>query len=43
MVKEGFLLQDYKDMLLLEEDPAALLENLATYELPLVDKWGNPN
>jgi len=43
MVKEGFLLQEYKDVLRIEEDPAALLESLAAYELPLVDKWGNPN
>ncbi|CAB1083347.1 Lysine decarboxylase family [Olavius algarvensis Delta 1 endosymbiont] len=43
MVKEGFLLQEYKDMLRIEENPAALLESLAAYELPLVDKWGNPN
>jgi len=43
MVKEGFLLQEYKDMLLIEEDPAALLESLTTFELPNVDKWGNLN
>ena len=43
MVQEGFLLPEYKEMLLVEEDPAALLKSLTTYELPLVDKWGNPN
>ena len=41
MVSEGFLLREYKDMLLLEKEPAALLESLSTYKFPEVDKWGN--
>jgi uncharacterized protein (TIGR00730 family) len=43
MVDEGFLRQEYKDMLLIERDPAALLNRLMTFELPLVDKWGTLN
>ena len=40
MVAEGFLMREYKDMLLINEDPAAMLESLTTFELPAVDKWG---
>jgi uncharacterized protein (TIGR00730 family) len=43
MVAEGFLMREYKDMLLIQEDPAAMLESLTTFELPNVDKWGNLN
>ena len=43
MVTEGFLMREYKDMLLIKDDPAAMLESLATFELPDVDKWGNFN
>ena len=41
MVAEGFLMREYKDMLLINEDPAAMLESITTFELPAVDKWGN--
>ncbi len=43
MVTEGFLMREYKDMLLIKDDPAAMLESLTTFELPDVDKWGNSN
>ena len=43
MVSEGFLLREYKDMLLTSNDPAAMLESLTTFELPMVDKWGSLN
>ena len=43
MVTEGFLMREYKDMLLIKEDPAAMLDSLATFELPNVDKWGSLN
>ena len=43
MVGEGFLLQEYKDMLLIEKDPAALLDSLQIFKLPQLDKWGNLN
>ena len=41
MVAEGFLMREYKDMLLIYEDPAAMLENLTAVELPNVEKLGN--
>ena len=41
MVTEGFLMREYKDMLLINENPAAMLESITTFELPAVDKWGN--
>jgi uncharacterized protein (TIGR00730 family) len=41
MVSEGFLMRECKDMLLIMEGPAAMLESLTTFELPDVDKWGN--
>ncbi|MBT8364826.1 MAG: TIGR00730 family Rossman fold protein [Deltaproteobacteria bacterium] len=40
MVTEGFLMREYKDMLLIREDPAAMLVSLTTFEPPDVDKWG---
>jgi uncharacterized protein (TIGR00730 family) len=41
MVAEGFLMQEYKDMLLIKKEPAAVLDSLLTFELPDLDKWGN--
>ena len=41
MVAEGFLMREYKDMLLINENPAAMLESITTFELPAVDKLGN--
>ena len=41
MVAEGFLMREYKDMLLINENPAAMLESITTFELPAVDKCGN--
>jgi uncharacterized protein (TIGR00730 family) len=43
MVAEGFLLREYKDLMLIREQPLALLEDLATLKLPEVDKWGTLN
>jgi uncharacterized protein (TIGR00730 family) len=43
MVGEGFLLQEYKDMLLIEKDPADLLDSLQSFKLPQIDKWGSLN
>ena len=43
MVTEGFLLREYKEMLLTSNDPAAMLDSLAAFELPVVDKWGSLN
>jgi hypothetical protein len=41
MINEGFLQSAYKDILLVEDTPEALLESLATFEMPDIDKWGN--
>ena len=43
MVAEGFLMREYKEMLLIRDDPAAMLDSLTTFELPSVDKWGSLN
>jgi uncharacterized protein (TIGR00730 family) len=43
MVAEGFLMREYKEMLLIRNDPAAMLASLTTFELPSVDKWGSLN
>jgi hypothetical protein len=43
MVSEGFLLREYKEMLLMDDEPASLLNRLSTFKLPDVDKWGNLN
>ena len=41
MIAEGFLMGAYKDMLLVEDNPNALLNSLSTYKVPDIDKWGN--
>jgi len=41
MVAEGFLLRDYKDMLLIKKEPAEMLDSLLTFKPPDLDKWGN--
>ncbi len=43
MIAEGFLLGAYKDMLVVENDPNALLDSLSTFKMPEIDKWGNLN
>jgi uncharacterized protein (TIGR00730 family) len=43
MVAEGFLLRDYKDMLLMQAEPSAMLESLLAFDLPVRDKRGNLN
>ena len=43
MIAEGFLLGAYKDMLLVENDPNAMLDSLSTFKMPEIDKWGNLN
>jgi uncharacterized protein (TIGR00730 family) len=39
MVKEQFLHTEYKDMILIKENAADMLESLTTYRLPVIDKW----
>ncbi|MGI8911050.1 MAG: TIGR00730 family Rossman fold protein [Rubrobacteraceae bacterium] len=39
MVEKGFLKERHREMLLVEREPAALLERFARYEPPRVAKW----
>lgn len=42
-VEEGFMKSEHRDMFVVEPDPAALLDALAAWEPPVVDKWiGQP-
>lgn len=38
-VSEGFLRQEYREMILADTSPARLLEEMRKYEPPLVPKW----
>ncbi len=38
-VAKGFVLQGHREMLLVEKDPAALLDACASYEGKFLDKW----
>jgi uncharacterized protein (TIGR00730 family) len=37
--REGFMRREHRDMLLVERDPARLLDRFTTYQPPLVEKW----
>ena len=39
MVLEGFLAKDFKDMVLLDADPAKLLDKMMNFAPPQIDKW----
>ena len=39
MVSEGFLQQRYRDLVLVERDPAALLDRFARYQSPVPERW----
>ena len=41
MVNEEFLHPEYKDMILIKDNAAEMLDILMTYTLPYVDKWGD--
>jgi len=38
-VREGFLRQDHRAMVLVEEDPAELLERMLRYRSPVQERW----
>ena len=38
-VEEGFVKDVHRSMLIVEKNPATLLDRFTTYEPPLVDKW----
>jgi uncharacterized protein (TIGR00730 family) len=40
-VSEGFMKQEHRDMLLVSDDPAFLLESFKAYSAPQVEKWLN--
>ena len=39
MVLEGFLVKDFKDMVLMDADPAKLLDRMMNFTPPQIDKW----
>lgn len=41
-IDEGFVRREYRRMIAVAESPDALLDTLATYEPPLVEKWMDP-
>ena len=41
MVAEAFLHPEYKDMIIIKDNAAEMLDSLTTYQLPHIDKWGD--
>ena len=41
MVAEAFLHPEYKDMIIIRDDAAEMLDSLTTYQFPHIDKWGD--
>jgi hypothetical protein len=41
-VAEGFLRDVHRELLLTDSDPARLLDRIANYVMPAVDKWMDP-
>jgi hypothetical protein len=39
MVKENFLHPEYKDMILVRDNAAEMLDSLVSFRLPHIDKW----
>jgi uncharacterized protein (TIGR00730 family) len=39
MVSEGFLAEDFRDMVLMDENPVELLEKMTKFSPPQIDKW----
>jgi uncharacterized protein (TIGR00730 family) len=38
-LEQGFLRKEHRELLLADTDPGRLLDRLATYTVPIVDKW----
>jgi len=38
-LNDGFLRQEYREILLADTDPVRLLDRLNSYTVPIVDKW----
>ena len=43
MVDEEFLHPECKDMVLIKDNVAEILDSLASFRLPNIDKWGDLN
>jgi predicted Rossmann-fold nucleotide-binding protein len=41
-VVERFVREEYRPMMIMEDDPAALLDRFAVYQAPQVRKWLGP-
>ena len=41
-VAESFIRPQHRDMLVVEQDPVALLDRYAAYRAPVVSKWFEP-
>ena len=39
MVSEGFLVEDFRDMVLMDEKPVGLLDKMTKFSPPQIDKW----
>jgi hypothetical protein len=39
MVSEGFLVQGFRDMVLMDDNPAGLLDKMIKFSPPRIDKW----
>jgi len=39
MVKEQFLHPEYKDMILIKDNAADMLDSLVSFQLPYIEKW----
>ena len=39
MVSEGFLVQGFRDMVLMDDNPAGLLDKMIKFSPPQIDKW----
>jgi uncharacterized protein (TIGR00730 family) len=42
MTEAGFVRPDHRDMIVIDPDPATLLDRMAAWEPPTVQKWMNP-
>jgi hypothetical protein len=41
MVNEKFLHTEYRDMILIKDNAAEMLDSLIGFQLPDIDKWGD--
>jgi uncharacterized protein (TIGR00730 family) len=41
MVKENFLHTEYKEMILIKDNAAEMMDSLVSFRLPDIDKWGD--